>query len=205
MIKKRILWRYIGEKGSGHDSPAFNESKLGKKLEFMAEELMQQGIYIVGDSAYAIRSYLLTPFDNAAPGSSEDAFNFYLSNMRIYVECTFGEIDRRWGILWKPLDGKLETHKYTIDSCMRLHNFIVDWRENDKVSAEGSDIESGDAGEAQERAELDIASDQFMVQNMYGVMGGVLLDGEEEELKRRGRRTDKETRLRTAGTSLRFL
>jgi hypothetical protein len=28
--KKRILWRYIGEKGSGHDSPALNESILEK-------------------------------------------------------------------------------------------------------------------------------------------------------------------------------
>ena len=75
-----MLWRYIGEKGSGHDSPAFNESKLGKHLEYIAEQLMQEGIYIVGDSAYAIRSYLLTPFDNADAGSSEDTFFFFVKH-----------------------------------------------------------------------------------------------------------------------------
>ena len=75
-----MLWRYIGEKGSGYDSPAFNESKLGKHLEFRAEELMREGIYIVGDSAYVIRSYLLTPFDNAGAGSVEDTFNFFIKH-----------------------------------------------------------------------------------------------------------------------------
>ena len=71
------------------------------------------------------------------------------------------------------------------------------------MSAEESDIESGNSEEAEDREELNIASDQFMLENMYGEMGGVLHDGEEEELRRRGRRTDKEARLRSAGTSLR--
>ena len=111
--------------------------------------------------------------------------------MRIYVECAFGEIDIRWGILCKPLDGSLESHKFIIDSCMRLHNFIVDWRENDQVQNEFSDVESQRNNvDEEEREELNIASDQFMLENMYGVMGGVLLDCEEGKLKRKGRRTD---------------
>ena len=152
----------------------------------------------MGDSAYAIRSYLLTPFDNADAGSSEDTFNFFLSNMRIYVECTFGEIDRRWGILWKPLQGKLDNHKYTIDSCLRLHNFIVNYREEEKET----DAERG-FRLASERDELDVASDQFMFENMYGEMGAVLQDCEEEESRRRGRPTSKEATLRAAGNNLR--
>ena len=61
----------------------------------MATILFHKGLYIIGDLAYAIRSYLLTPYNNAKLGSAEDAFNFYLSSTRIYVECAFGEIDRR--------------------------------------------------------------------------------------------------------------
>jgi hypothetical protein len=63
--KKRILWRYIGEKGSSHDSKVFNESGLGKYLLEYADSFHARGLYIIGDSAYSIRSYLLTPFDNA--------------------------------------------------------------------------------------------------------------------------------------------
>lgn len=103
-LKKRVLWRYdIGEKGSSHDSRVFNESGLGKHLFEIAAYLREKGLYLVGDSAYALRSFLLTPFDNAKQGSSEDSFNFFLSSKRIYVECAFGEIDRMWGIFWKPL------------------------------------------------------------------------------------------------------
>ena len=115
---KRILWRFIGKKGSAHDSPVFHESELGQHLLLISRELESEGLYIVGDSAYALRSYLLIPYDNAAPGTPEDTFNFYQSSCRIWVECVFGEIDRRWGIFWKRLEGDLCYHKYTIDSAM---------------------------------------------------------------------------------------
>ena len=94
--KKRIMWRFIGEKGSSHDSPVFHESELGQHLLTISRELEREGVYIVGDSAYALRNYLLTPYDNAGPGTAEDTFNFYQSSCRIWVECCFGEIDRRW-------------------------------------------------------------------------------------------------------------
>ena len=55
----------------------FNESNLGKNLVNLADELRMKGIFIVVDSACALRSYLLTPYDNAQPDSKEDAFNFF--------------------------------------------------------------------------------------------------------------------------------
>ena len=66
---KIILWRHIGEKGSSHDSPCFNKSSLGKMLLVMAETLRKQGLYLIGDSAYALRSFLVTPYDNAKPNT----------------------------------------------------------------------------------------------------------------------------------------
>ena len=127
--QKRVLWRFIGERGSSHDLPTFHESDLGEYLLSNLNWLKDKGFYIFGDSAYAMRVYLLTPYDNPAPGSPEDNFNYFLSSNRIYVECAFGEIDRRWGIFWRRLEGDLCHHKYVIDSAMRLHNFIVDNRE----------------------------------------------------------------------------
>ena len=39
-LKKRIIWRHIGEKGSSHDSPCFHECSLGMHLmEIAATEL----------------------------------------------------------------------------------------------------------------------------------------------------------------------
>ena len=136
--KKRVIWRYIGEKGSSHDSPVFKESMLGCHLMEIASDLMEKGLYLVSDSAYAIRSYLLVPYENAQPGSKQYSFNYFLSRNRIYVECAFREIDRRWGIFWSPLTGALlDNHQYVIDSALCLHNFIVDYREE----IEGNSVE----------------------------------------------------------------
>ena len=35
----------------------------------------------------------------------------------------------RWGILWKPLKFNLVNSIQVIDACLRLHNFIVDYRQ----------------------------------------------------------------------------
>ena len=189
--RKRVLWRYIGEKGSAHDSPTFHESNLGVFMERHAAQFLAHGIYLVGDSAYALRNYLLTPYDNAKPDTSEDDFNFYLSSNRIYVECAFGEIDRRWGIFWKPLSGLLVNHKYVIDSGLRLHNFIVDYRENE--------VRGVSAG--QERSELDIASDNYVNANPFAVLG--VQTDEDYEFRTRGRTPNAELALRANGKRVR--
>ena len=91
--------------------------------------MKSRGLYLVGGSAYALRTYLLCLYDNAGTETPEDTFNYFLC-CRIYVECCFGKVDRRWGILWGPLQGKLSKKKYVIDACLRLHNFIIDEQES---------------------------------------------------------------------------
>lgn len=199
-LKKRIIWRHIGEKGSSHDSPCFHECSLGMHLMGIAASLRRRGLYIVGDSAYAIRSYLLTPYDNAEPESEQDSFNFFLSSKRIYSECAFGEIDRRWGIFWKPLEGSLCEHKYTIDAALRLHNYIVDNRENLKKK-DGFITNEEDEDED----ELNVASDQFIIDNPLCNMGFTSEDIMEDAGSGRGRgRLEKqEEYLRKEGRNLR--
>ena len=53
---------------------------------------MQKGIYIIGDSAYSLKSFLLTPYDNAEPGSHEDSFNFFYRE----IEFTWNVHLERW-------------------------------------------------------------------------------------------------------------
>ena len=95
----------------------------------MASQLLEKGFFIIGDSAYCIESFLIPPFDNTFPKTSEDDFNFFHSSARITVECAFGEIDMRWGIFWKRLNCKLEHAAIIIEGAMRLHNYLVDYRE----------------------------------------------------------------------------
>ena len=125
---KRVIWRSIQSPGSEHDSSAFKSTGLYRKLMEENVNLLRKGLYIICDSAYAIRGFCIPPYDNAMPYSGEDNFNFYQSSCRIFVECTFGEIDMRWGIFWRPLQFTLQHNTKIIDAAMRLHNFIVDYR-----------------------------------------------------------------------------
>jgi hypothetical protein len=133
---KRVLWRSIKARGGEHDSTAFKSTTLYEQLLEDRNILLENLLYIIGDSAYALCSFLIKPFDNVRPYSDLDSFNYYLSSSRIYVECCFGEVSSRWGIFWKPLAYSLADNVTVIDSALRLHNFVVDWRVTQEEPAE---------------------------------------------------------------------
>ena len=213
--KKRVLWRYIGEKGSSHDSPIFMDSKLGRYMESNSDMFERNGWYIVGDSAYSLRSYLLTPYDNTQSNTKEDNFNYYQSSARISVECTFGEVDRRWGVLWRPLKGLLSNHKNTIDACLRLHNFIIDCREgcieydDGEISTNlNEDCFEEEFGEYEDKVrveneeeELNLQSDDFVRDNPYETLG--VIKSHLDEYRQRGRKSFLEVELREKGKIIR--
>ena len=136
--QKKVLWHCIKARGGAHDSTAFKHTELYKDLVERSKKLAEGDYFFVADSAYGIRSFLLTPYDNAPVGSKEDDFNYYLSRCRIYVECALGEIDMRWGIFWKKLSFDLKNTVNIIDGAIKLHNFIIDFRENSNKSSENS-------------------------------------------------------------------
>lgn len=40
-----------------------------------------------------------------------------------FIRCAFGQLIRRWGVLWRALEGSLEENIRTISVCIYLHNF----------------------------------------------------------------------------------
>jgi hypothetical protein len=88
---RRFIWVSTGHKGSTHDSLAFDGTHLNKVLAEMADKLLSKGLFFVGDSAFPLLSYLLVPYDSPDSMSPEDAFNYWLSNSRIQIECAFGK------------------------------------------------------------------------------------------------------------------
>ena len=81
--KKRILYRSIQHSGEEHDSTAFKNSRFYKWLVGNWLMLGRHGFYFVGDSAYSLKSFLLTPYDNVMHGSHEDNYNFFHSSSSI--------------------------------------------------------------------------------------------------------------------------
>ena len=72
----------LSHQGSIHDSTAFNETCLNDLLGDLSELLSSARLFLVGDSAYALRSYLLTPYPNVQGSGSQDDFNFWHSKQQ---------------------------------------------------------------------------------------------------------------------------
>jgi hypothetical protein len=119
----------IGHPASTSDFLAFATSKFHKKIE--TPGFLAPGLCIFGDNAYVNNSYFVTPYKNAKEGD-KDAFNFYQSQLRIKVECAFGMLVSRWGILRRALPQALGLKKVTaLVVCLcRLHNYCLRQREN---------------------------------------------------------------------------
>jgi hypothetical protein len=108
---RRFTWVKTGNKGSTHDSTAFTGTRLNQELlSKMAAKLCARGFFLIGDKAYPLLVYLLVPFDKPGSLSAEDAFNFWLSNSRIQIECAFGECQQQC---------------YLVCSCYFKSNFIA--------------------------------------------------------------------------------
>jgi len=64
----KFLWMSTDCAGSCHDATAFACSELARQLEAFG---LPEGFYIVGDAAYALRDYMLTPFPGRNLGATE--------------------------------------------------------------------------------------------------------------------------------------
>ena len=111
-------------------------------LKRIQNQLFSSSYFFFGDSAYAIESFIIPPYDNAKPKSYEDAFNFYHSSARITVQCAFGEIDRRWGVFWSAIAYSLNNTCIICEGAMHLHNFILEHRLSSTEAAVETAIET---------------------------------------------------------------
>mmetsp|Transcript_4497 Transcript_4497/g.6787 ORF Transcript_4497/g.6787 Transcript_4497/m.6787 type:complete len:430 (-) Transcript_4497:272-1561(-) len=115
---RRFLFYDISCTPSTHDSLAWDSTRLAQR--FAAGDLCER-FFIFGDNAFVCTRSMITP------GNDSD-FNYFLSELRVNSECAFGEMIRRWGILWRPLEMHFLRRAHVIACCIRLHNFCVDRR-----------------------------------------------------------------------------
>ena len=55
-----------------------------------------------------------------------DDFDWHQSSDRMAIECAFGILVQRWGVLWRPLRCRFNRRAPLIGACIRLHNFCID-------------------------------------------------------------------------------
>jgi len=129
-VNGRILDISIAYGASAADCVAFEASDLYTRLE---NGLLKDGLVFFGDNAYLNSTFMATPYSNVSGNpnkKSEDNYNFYHSQLRIRVECVFGMLAARWGILRTAMPSKYTVTKSIglVFALARLHNFCLDER-----------------------------------------------------------------------------
>ena len=130
---RRFLDIQLRHPGSTSDFLSFSTSNLYHKLE--VPSFLAEGLCIFGDAAYVNNRYFATPFKSVSSGPKDD-YNFYHSQLRISIECAFGMLVNRWGILRRALPCAMGLRKSTsLVICLcRMHNYCIDCRLESKQS-----------------------------------------------------------------------
>jgi DDE superfamily endonuclease len=120
----RFVFAALAAPGGANDITAFRKTALHTYIQNLP-----LGKYIIGDNAYVCSEHLLTPFcGDEKREKQKDAFNFYLSQLRIRVEMTFGRLVNKWRIFKRPMQVKLKNVGQVFLCATRLHNFCIDER-----------------------------------------------------------------------------
>ena len=114
---------FFGWPGRAHDAFIWQNSPIGKALESGNLKLPFDG-HILGDSAYPLLPYLITPYrDNGFLTDNHRKFNYIHSTTRVCIEQAFGILKGKFRIL-NHLKVSLPNAKYVVMSCIILHNFV---------------------------------------------------------------------------------
>lgn len=127
----RFMNVYTGWPGSVHDARVFAHSTLynlgtSNKLSPNTTKVIEGTevpLYIVGDSAYPLLTWLMKPFPHNSYLSQEQRqYNYRISRARIVVENCFGRLKARWHRLLKRLDADVDHIPNIITASCVLHN-----------------------------------------------------------------------------------
>ena len=125
---RRFLDVVISHPGTASDLLVYNMSDIRHQLDTVG--ILCDGLSLFGVNAYVNNQTMTTPFKNVREGTDEDNYNFFQSQLRINIECAFGMLTQRWGVLRRPINAHFGIKKIgrTVIALCKLHNFLIDRR-----------------------------------------------------------------------------
>ena len=125
----KFIWAEMKWPAATSNYMAWVTTSLNLSLEKNIDtKIILDGHTLVGDCAYVKSPFMATPLKGIRSGH-EDAYNFYLSQLRITIERAFGVLVHRWAILRAPLIIPLAKVGPLVEALLRLHNFCIDQSE----------------------------------------------------------------------------
>ncbi|XP_063223145.1 putative nuclease HARBI1 [Bacillus rossius redtenbacheri] len=120
--KKEFVDVFVGPPSKLHDSRIFQLSFLSSELPALCESEW----HLLGDAAYPLREWLLTPYrDYGNLTEAEKVFNRTHSGCRVTIENTFGILKQRFRQLMRVDVWTVDRATKLVLSCCVLHNLCI--------------------------------------------------------------------------------
>lgn len=147
--------------GSGHDSNIFKNSRIRARLE--SGEFGDY--YILGDGAYGVKPYLMTPLRNPQT-EPERLYNESQIRTRNVIERCFGVLKRRFPILSLGMRVSKETAMTIIVACAVLHN-LCRFRNDNMMEFDMIPYEIEDVDVPQPREQSNSSTQNNLINNYF--------------------------------------
>lgn len=105
--------------GSSHDSFILRQSEVWQHMETSPFHG-----FILGDSGYPLRNWLMTPFSTPAT-HGERSYNYSQKRTRVLIENTIGRLKRRFHLLHAENRRQIPRVVRDIRACGVLHNIAI--------------------------------------------------------------------------------
>jgi DDE superfamily endonuclease len=111
----------VAAPGKSSDQAALEKTSL-HSIKFK----LPLGLYIIGDAAYSVSDQMLVPFTGPnCQNPNKDAYNYFLSQMQIQIEMSFGILTNKWQVLLFTMVTSLSCSSEIIMATSRLHNYVI--------------------------------------------------------------------------------
>lgn len=123
---RRFIDVFAGVPGKVHDSRVLKLSPIASELPDICSENKLNKYHLLGDGAYSIRPWLLTPYKDFGNMSEEERnYNKKISATRVLIENTFGILKGRFRqLLHIDMHSVAKATKFIICCCI-LHNLCI--------------------------------------------------------------------------------
>lgn len=137
---RRFIDVCVGSPSRIHDSRIFSLSPISDQLQ----EICHGRYHLLGDAAYPLRDYLITPFkDYGNMTAKQKKFNLAHSQTRVRIENTFGIMKQRFRQLTRLDFFLVERMSKFVLACCTLHNLCIElddeWQEREDDEEDDDD------------------------------------------------------------------
>lgn len=136
----KLIYVDVGCKGRISDGGVFNNSTLYNAIErnmlgipppkLLPGSDIESPFVIVADDAFALKTYLMKPYNFRSHDVGERIFNYRISRARRMVESTFGLMASKFRVMRTTIDISEKNVKSCVLAICVLHNFLLTTGDN---------------------------------------------------------------------------